>query len=351
MTTYPNLLLNPGAEDPGLGAGNAFVDPFTPVANLSAWTAFSGSWSVASNLVSRVVDGVQKFGHREWWDVSAGTRIRFKWVTGGTFIWYVRFVDDGSGSNVVRFTLDGASISLSQTVNGVPTTIYSSACVLTNGNFYWLQPTITGTSYTATVDNDSAGAPGANVHTMPSQTVSVFPTARMAVGLFGAGMQMGGAFGNVCRVMTPMPPNWFIGENAPDYPSAFCLSKTTVKSGLYSLSTYNNDANASGYWLQQPTDSLSEHEHSAFYKAEGLSNISQLITHTGPTDFQYLYPPAATFDWTRLSLASSNANPYSALYITSQSGYIWFDDVSIRRIGSSLIGAKNNTLRYRAEKN
>jgi hypothetical protein len=182
---------------------SAFDDQFTSLAN---WTLEAGStFTVASNLVSNAAGSGNRMsaGDASWTDILTGTRIRFKWVTGGAFAWFLRYVDS---SNFVFFHLSGTNFSLVKEIGGVQTGLSTPAVTPVNGNFYWIQPVVSGTQWSATLNNDSAGAPGSIAATITAQTItdSVVQAGKMAVQMDGGtGMQMGGNFADVLLVKTP----------------------------------------------------------------------------------------------------------------------------------------------------
>jgi hypothetical protein len=319
------LLANPDIESAVSGTCSAFDDQF---ADLNAWTLDNGSaFSVASNLVSRgATDGAMNFGHPDWWDISAGTRFRFKWVTGGSVYFFVRFVD---GNNWVAFFADGANLYLQKTIASATTTLVLPAAVLTNGNFYWLQPTITGTTYGATLDNDSAGSPGANIVTISAQTITdaVVQKAAMSVRLQTAAMQLGGNFADVCLVKIPAPPSWTVTVNAGV--PAFAVSKANKYSGAYSLSIYNNHASADGMWVSAGLVSLSaNYVVTARVKTLSVTGTGLEVSTSGGDP--QIPVVTGTHDWTGYS---GSGNPTAGTWnlrvrLHLASGTAWFDSGS-----------------------
>lgn len=181
---------------------SAFDDQFTSLAN---WAVETGStFTVASNLVSNAAgsNNVMSAGDSSWSDILAGSRIRFKWVAGGGFVWLLHYVDL---NNFVYLYAEGTLFRLYKKVAGSATLVNSQTAVLTNTNFYWIQPTVAGTQWSATLNNDSAGAPGSVVATIAAQTITdaAVQAGKIAVQMDGGtGMQMGGNFADVALVKT-----------------------------------------------------------------------------------------------------------------------------------------------------
>lgn len=183
---------------------NSLDDQFT---SLSAWTVEAGStFTVAANLVSNAAGSGNRMstGNLALTDISTGSRVRFKWVTGGIFYWMLRYVDT---NNYVMFWADGTNFRLYKTISGSQTQVATVAAALTNTNFYWIQPIVSGTQWSATINNDTGpGSVGSLVATITAQTVddAAVQFGKTAVQMDGGtGMQMGGNFADVYLVKTP----------------------------------------------------------------------------------------------------------------------------------------------------
>lgn len=186
------------------GVLGAFDEQF---GDLSAWSVDAGStFTVAANVVSNAAGSGNRMmvsASTNWTDWASGSRLRFTWVTGGVFYWYLHYTDI---NNCVVLTLSGSVFALTKFVTGSFTTVYSTAVVPVNGNSYWLRGTIAGSTYNFTLDNDSAGAPGSNVAATGDRAISdtVLSAGKMGVQMDGGtGMKMGGAFVDVCLVRLP----------------------------------------------------------------------------------------------------------------------------------------------------
>src|SRR5262249_19844635 len=122
--------------------------------SLNYWTQDSGSWSFASHLVtSPAAVAIMHAGHADWGDCVY--TVRTKWVTGSFNEALIHFTNT---TNWVSVAVDGVNVYLRKNVAGVISTVAQSASALTNGNFYWIQVSGTGTSYSVASYNDSAGA-------------------------------------------------------------------------------------------------------------------------------------------------------------------------------------------------
>jgi hypothetical protein len=320
-----NLLTNGDIETALAGTVNAFVDPF---ADLNAWTLESGlTFTVAANVVSNAAGSNRmSFGHSEWWDIAAGTQLRFKWVTGGGAYLFLRYTD---ASNYVFLYADGTNVSIQKRVAGIDSNVSGNiAAALVSGNWYWFNPVITGSSYSATLVNDNAGAnTGTTVATITAQTIAdaVHATGRMAVQMDGgAGTQIGGAFANVCRVVIAAPPGWTptVSTGVP----AFCVSKTTKFGGINALATYNKHAGASGYWTQSSAVAAGT------YTASGRIKTSAAIGGTGAyIDIPFVGSPSTpitgTKDWQPSSTTYTTALGTTGKmnFWFAGAGNAWFD--------------------------
>jgi hypothetical protein len=330
-----NLLTNPDVESALPGASLGFNDA---LANLNEWALDSGTaFTVAANVVSRAAgDGRMTFGHQDWWDQpSSGgvnSRLRFKWVTGGTMLWYLKWVDV---NNWVRLFTDGATFRLTKKIAGSQSDVFSGAAVLVNGNQYWFQPVVTSTNnYTATLDNDAAGAPGANVQTTGAQVISDSQVqhAKMAIEMLGAGMQFGGNFAGVCRVSIYTVTGWAM-TTAAGVPS-FAITNINRFAGTYSLSVAKVNAGTVGYWQQNAITTAVADNLTASVRiksANGAKGGIILLDGNGANLGEV--DGGVSTDWapvvkTGVSAANgANAGVQLILPAGSAAGVVWFDNV------------------------
>lgn len=318
-----NLLTNGDIETALSGTVNAFDDQF---ADGNAWTPALPA--PAANVVTPVNGTIYVAGHTEWWDWAAGSQLRFKWVTSGALYFYIRYTD---ANNWVRVSADGTNINISKAIAGTITSITSVAAALVTGNWYWFNPVITGTTYSATLVNDNAGAnTGTTVATIGNTTISdsAVATGPMAVQTGGAAITIGGNFADVCLVKIAAPPGWVATVNAGV--PAFCVSKTTKFSGTYSLSIFNNDSGANARWDNSWTAAATAtHTASGRVKTSSVAGAgtgANIIASAGagtPSAGSF----AGTNDWTVRSASGSITAGGQALTcnLDTASGTAWFD--------------------------
>src|SRR6185503_12879072 len=233
--------------------------------------------------------------------------------------------------------VDGAKFYLQKNVAGAVTTISQPAAVLVNGNFYWIQPTIGtfGTSYAATLENDAAGAVGANVATIGAQTIADgFALAnKMAIGLVGAGMQFGGNFADVLIVKIPGPPGW-TPDTAGGVPS-YAVSRQDVKagsphfSGFGALSLRHAHTSGNGRWRSNAavhgagaTLTLSLRQ-----KVVGVATVgARALTGDGSLATA---PITGTVDWTAYAASGVVAGANQAIYLNMAggTGIVYWDNI------------------------
>jgi hypothetical protein len=320
-----NLLTNGDVESALSGTADGFNDGF---ANLAAWAVLSGStFTVAANVVTGPGGAGNRMGagHSDWWDLAAGTRLRFKWTTGAVVYWFLHYVD---ANNHVRVQTDGANFNLIKTVAGVGTSVYAVADVAANGTWYWFGATVTGTSWTCTLNNDNAGAFGTQRQTSGAQTIAdaAIQTGQMAVQLDGTGPQMGGAFANVCRVVIAAPPG-FAALPAVGV-SAFAVSKVNKFSGTQSLAVYNRDVAAQGYWTQATT-----HGAGATLTYSVMGKTANIVLGAGvgarivSGDGSLAKQGWTSADWSAQTATGAVTGANQPVYfgLHGASGSVWFD--------------------------
>lgn len=289
-----NLLTNGDIETALSGTVNAFDEQY---ADANAWTPALNA--PVANVTNLTIGTTYVAGHPEWWDHASGSRFRWQWTTGGVMYLYLKYVDV---SNWIRLRADGTGFSLEKNIAGTTTVVSTVAAALTTATWYWFQWTITGTSYAATLDNDSAGAPGSNVATITAQTISdaAVQTARIAVGSIGSGLLIGGAFADVCLVKIAAPPG-FAAVAAVGVP-AFAVSKATKFSGTSSLGGYVNVTAHDGRWRQVITTTAASYALSCRAKTAGGA-AQALDNSSGVPVTQSI---SGANDWTVLSGAGVN---------------------------------------------
>ena len=296
--------------------------------SLSYWTQDAGSWTYGSHLVTAPFTGAgatyMHGGHADWGD---GTfTCRFKWVTGAFMSGLMHFTATNSW---VAASASGAQIFLQKDVAGVVTTVGTAVANLVNGTFYWLQISGTGTSYTASIYNDTG--PG-TIFTLINNVVGTISDAALQNGYAGlrndlvANGQFGGAFANVCQ-FTGTPPDGTKGQAwAPVVTTgepAFAWSKINPQAGTYSASIQNlGSASGNGAWQQViRLFSGSNVTLSAQAKASaGTANVSAggLTTGNAGTSFGALSAQGAI-----------TTNPTVSCNYSGAIGTAYFDSLSI----------------------
>lgn len=277
------IILNPGFELPGaapilqapLGSGGpggtlVVADSFETagasvnlwksigtdaLGTLAFWTADAGVPTIASNVVTMPISSRMRGGHPDWGDCVV--QMRIVWVTGSKP--GIELHAD-SGANCVQCWTDGANIYLWKQVGSAATNVQTTSIALTTATAYWLKLTATGTTYSAQIYSDSAGA----INTLLATASGVISDAALQTGQMGAfngtngtvaptaAVTMGGAFAGTCLVtgIAPKDPV-FSGQWTPAVQAgepAFAWSTKQAYYGTRSLSIYNAVAAGSGHW-------------------------------------------------------------------------------------------------------
>lgn len=245
-----------------------------------AWTALVGAPTIAANVVTLPAGCLMKVGHAEWWDCMP--HLRWQWATGGTFDVRVHLTD---GNNWVRAYCDGINLVIQKMVAGVASgSLAQSAAALVNGTQYWIELRAQGTTYTAFLYADSAGAVGAPI-TNCSVVITdpALKTGAVAVGAAGATLHMGGAFASVFWVAGPAPAGWQPGTNNWTLgEAAFCWTKSTVFAGAGALSIYRASAGTdNAYWWAPAAVPAGTYVLTGQLRATGTANAYMQIDSAG----------------------------------------------------------------------
>lgn len=193
-------------------------------------------------------------------------RARFLWTTGLIPQFNVHWTDV---NNHVDFTIQQASLQLDKYVAGVQTTSLGTGGVisLVTSTQYWIQINITGTTFSAQIYADNAGAINlaSPVGTAVTGTIgeSILQAGQIGLWAIAGTCTFGGAFATVCQAIAPCPstpgkdPNAFAGwtRGVVAGEPAFCWSKVNPYNGTYSLSIYNAHSSGDGYWIGSIADS------------------------------------------------------------------------------------------------
>lgn len=222
---------------------------------LASWTTDAGSPTIASNLATVPALAALRGGHADWRDCTA--LMRFVFSTNAQPSLEVHANGSGGTLSLVRARVDGTNLHLDKVVSGTTTNdvVAAQAAALTNGTAYWLQVQASGTTYTVSVYNDSAGAQGGLIRSF-SGTVSdaAAQVGRVRVENPGsASFNFGGAFSGVFVVSGPAPSGWstsFVGGSTSE--AAFAWSKQQVLAGTYAASIFSATTADAGLW-QSPT--------------------------------------------------------------------------------------------------
>lgn len=227
---------------------------------LNAWTQDSGSWSIASNVVtSPSGNSTMHWGHPDWGDGI--WKLRVTWATNSIPSLSVHY--HNGGSDAIYSRLLSASVEFRKRVGGITSVMGSIALAQTNATAYWMEIVAIGTFYTLNVYTDSAGAIGTLRGTVGPVFVGdpLLQTGPMGVmnevGA-SAAFTCGGAFNTVCHAIAPCPTiagngisaGWTRAVVAGE--PTFCWSKINPYNGQYSLSIYNAHSSGDGYWTATP---------------------------------------------------------------------------------------------------
>jgi hypothetical protein len=219
---------------------------------LNAWSQDVGAFSIASGVVTVPANASARMhaGSPEWTD--GRYRVRVNWVTGAMFRGLVHFAD---ANNFIRLQLTGTAFALFKLVGGVQTSVNSQATTPVNGTWYWIELVCSGTTYTATLYADTAGAIGAQIVTTGAQTIA---DAAVQAGSIGVGsgaavsFTLGGLFDDVCSwytdghgyavTVTSGEPAFAVTKTAP-YAGTYALAITAAHSSAQGTIAKNNDSN------------------------------------------------------------------------------------------------------------
>lgn len=317
-----NLLTNGDIESDLSGTVNAFDDQY---ADGNAWTPALPA--PAANIVTLAAGTTYVGGHAEWWgDGATGSKFRWEWSTGGTMFLYVRYVD---ANNYVQLRADGAEFRIHKMVAGAETVVANAAAVLTTATFYWFTWSQNGTSFTASVNADAAGALGAAITTHSSQTISdaAVQTAKIAQGCAGVNLRVGGNFADVCLVKIAAPPGYIVGHGGgTNAVAAYCVSKTTKFSGTYSLSVHS-PAQTDAWWAQDTSGSRSgtgTWTISGRVKTSSITGAEGAFLYQGNGVTPFI---SGTNEWTVYAKTETFAVADNSIHaqIRAASGTAWFD--------------------------
>jgi hypothetical protein len=228
----PRIYLEDGFEDVTGSTTRFWTSIGTDATGtLSYWTQDAGSWSIASNLVTAPASlSYLKGGHSDWKDVDFV--LRAKWVTGGVIGALIHYTDS---NNWIGAIFEGANILLQKSVAGTVTTVATTANTGVNGTFYWLRCASSGTTYHATLYNDSSGALSTERAHAGDSTISD-AAVQMGYAAIRNNVQSttyGGAFTGVCYVeKAAKGPNLWSPVVASGEP-AFCQSDQSPQAGTY----------------------------------------------------------------------------------------------------------------------
>lgn len=223
----------------------------------NAFSLASGSAaSLAANVLTVPAASYQAFGHPEWQDGTLTVRVKFATNAKPALLWHfigAAWTGGNTGRNLTgqyqteKVYLDGTTMFLQGITGGVTTTASSVAAALTNGTWYWLRISSTGTSYTATLYADNAGAQGAQIAT----TTAAVTASNYGCAMLGndgtAACSFGGNFVNVLTVTGPVPVGWSFVQLGSDVASG-CWYGILANQGRLTLSVYCPTVNAVGQW-------------------------------------------------------------------------------------------------------
>ena len=331
-----------------------------PLTNLNAFTLAQGSASsLSSNIITQPQNSSLSFGHPDWNDGTVYARVQ--WNTGGLPWIFLHMNGNGrtiGGSwNAVKMDFSSTAIGLEKIVGGTQTGVSSAAVTPTNGTWYWMALNGNGTTYTATLYADNAGAAGTQIATC-SGTIS---DTGCQVGIAAIGnsnssgsTSWGGAFNtHVLSFNGPMPNGWQVVQGSGDILS-FCWSGQQAHSGSRSLSIYAPTTAAYGYFQTSLSSGsgayfncfagqsqtwtmwvkgLSNTSASAdMYFTDGLDNFNYNYAFTTSWVQQtFTYTPTATTSGGRITLIPGQ-------YPSNLVGTWYWDDVLVIAAGMAQPG-------------
>lgn len=316
----PAAFFDDGAETPSSISRTLFRSIGNDATGtLNAWTTMGGAPTIAANLVTMPNGARLRGGHTDWQDLVFRARFRFN----TNALPFVQVHANGASDfNDVQVLFDGVNMALQKHVAGVFTgTVGSQAAALVNGTFYWVEVTAVGTSYSAAVFNDAAGAIGAQIGAGITGVISdaALQTGMVALGCGGtAGCAFGGAFNNVCIVNVLCPLGWtiFSGSGEP----AYAWSSAKAYSGTKSLSIRNNHSGDNGNWLNLTADvtGVSYTVAGQVQVVGGSGGNTALVQFLGPT-------PASDGAWHQAGGAYVPAADHNAYFSASGVQTAYFD--------------------------
>lgn len=223
---------------------------------LTYWTTDNGAPSIASNAVTLGIAAQIHAGHADWTDGTALCRFVFNTSVNSLLVFHHSGgqLSGGTTGNGIYIQVSGAAVSIGKFLLSVATQTNTTASTQTNAVAYWMEIVASGTTYTANLYNDSAGAKG----TLRATTSSTIADASVQSGdialqALGATTVYGGAFANVCTV-TGTGPDGTQGQTWTPLVTAgepaFAWSKTSPYAGTYTASIYNANAAGNGSWQQ-----------------------------------------------------------------------------------------------------
>lgn len=298
--------------------------------NLNSWALDVGSaGSSAANVISLLVNSQYKGGHADWGDCTFTQRFIF--ATGNQHVFNLHRV---SSTNKVWFQI-GATPNLWKQVAGTNTSLGNTGAVtFVNATAYWIRLAASGTTITAKVFADAAGALGAQMGATVTATVSDAAIQNGTVGIeaIGGTCQFGGAFASVSTVTGPAPADWTVSGSTTSVEPAFCYSGVSPFNGSLSLSIYCATTSDYGFWYRTATTTYSNSVWNISYyaKSPGTENVyiddpgndNTTFSSAGAwTQRQFNFTPAAGSY--RIYLRTGSSSP------TSTVGTYYFDAFTV----------------------
>lgn len=311
-STIYDVLANVGFDIVSGALGTLFLSIGSDAGNtgdLSAWSQVVGVFSIAAHLVTvpTTANALILAAHPDTWDVGNPTNVRVTWTTGCSI---GAIAHSNGANNWVRARIDGANLHLDKNVNGTVTTdvVASVAAALTTGNSYWFSWTVTGTTFTCKVSNDSAGAIGTQVATIGGTITD----GALQYGQFGVmqcaatSFTFGGNFAGVFQISGPVPVGYVFTRNVGE--PAFCWSPFNNRglsgNGPFAVSIYNASATHDGSWVSTAAPANASYVITGAIRTSGALTaayfefVGQANSNTGtgapPNDSTWHYASSAS---------------------------------------------------------